>query len=247
MRVLRRFPRPSRAMAVALLAVFLNLAGIGYASTGGNFILGQPNQATSQTALTASASGAALAVSNTTAGQPAASFTVNGTAPPFTVSSNALIPNLNASQLGGLPKGSFQLSADVRGIPATVMLPGESHTWKLGSMKLTGNCLPPNGSLIEFDQGFTNTGKGTANLPVSFIEQIQNNGTIQHFSWVTAFQFAPGTGYPSVSYEVATTGGSDEKMNNITWDDPSGTITGTYYAAVAAGKCTIQGAFHRVP
>jgi len=99
---------PSRAMAVALLAVFLNLAGVAYAATGGNFILGQANTANQPTTLTGSpATGAALAVANTTSGQPAASFTVSGNKAPFTVSSSGKVGKLNADKLDGLDSTDF--------------------------------------------------------------------------------------------------------------------------------------------
>src|SRR4051812_42369153 len=44
----------SASMAVALLALFVALGGVGIAATGGNFILGVPNTATSPTELSAS-------------------------------------------------------------------------------------------------------------------------------------------------------------------------------------------------
>ena len=34
-------------MAVSLTALFISLGGVGYAATGGNFILGVPNDASS--------------------------------------------------------------------------------------------------------------------------------------------------------------------------------------------------------
>jgi hypothetical protein len=46
--------KPSPAMIVALLGVFLGLGGVGIAATGGNFILGQSNTAGAKTSLTAS-------------------------------------------------------------------------------------------------------------------------------------------------------------------------------------------------
>ena len=50
--------RPSPAMAVALLALFIALSGTTYAATGGNFILGNANSANRQTSLTAAVNGA---------------------------------------------------------------------------------------------------------------------------------------------------------------------------------------------
>ena len=46
--------KPSPAMLVALLALFVALGGIGLAATGGNFILGQSNSADKSTALNVS-------------------------------------------------------------------------------------------------------------------------------------------------------------------------------------------------
>jgi hypothetical protein len=41
--------KPSPAMIVALLSLFVALGGVGVAATGGNFILGQSNSASSTT------------------------------------------------------------------------------------------------------------------------------------------------------------------------------------------------------
>jgi hypothetical protein len=43
--------RPSPALVIALLALFVSLGGLGVAATGGNFILGQANTANNQTSL----------------------------------------------------------------------------------------------------------------------------------------------------------------------------------------------------
>jgi len=44
--------RPSPALVISLLALFVSLSGIGVAATGGNFILGQLNTSDDQTQLT---------------------------------------------------------------------------------------------------------------------------------------------------------------------------------------------------
>jgi hypothetical protein len=93
---------PSRAMVVATFAVFLNLAGVGYAATGGKFILGKANTADAPSTLSGSGTGPALGVTSTKSGQPAAAFTVTGTGAPFTVSSSGKVAGLNADQLDGL-------------------------------------------------------------------------------------------------------------------------------------------------
>jgi hypothetical protein len=62
-----RIPRPSPAMVVALIALFVALGGTTYAATGGNFILGQPNTAGAPTQLSSATtnSAGAFKVTNT--------------------------------------------------------------------------------------------------------------------------------------------------------------------------------------
>ena len=52
-RGVRMFRRPSPAIVISLLALFIALGGAGYSATGGNFILGRSNSASSQSALVA--------------------------------------------------------------------------------------------------------------------------------------------------------------------------------------------------
>jgi hypothetical protein len=57
--------RPSPALVIALVALFVSLGGLGVAATGGNFILGQANTANNQTALSGTvSSNAQLRVQN---------------------------------------------------------------------------------------------------------------------------------------------------------------------------------------
>ena len=76
--------KPSPSMIVSLLALFVALGGAGYAATGGNFILGKANSATSQTGLTSSNAGKALNVTqqSTGAGATALGLTVPSGKPP---------------------------------------------------------------------------------------------------------------------------------------------------------------------
>jgi hypothetical protein len=98
--------KPSPAMIVALLGVFLGLGGVGVAATGGNFILGQPNTAEDTTQLSSGVTtGPTLDISNT-GGKAAARFTASGTAP-FIVSNARKVQSLNADQLDGVSSESF--------------------------------------------------------------------------------------------------------------------------------------------
>jgi hypothetical protein len=101
--MLKLLHKPSPAMAVALIALFIALTGTTYAATGGNFILGTPNTATSQTGLTSNNAGKALNVTqqNTGAGATALGLNVPSGKTPFTVNSSTKVTNLNADQLDG--------------------------------------------------------------------------------------------------------------------------------------------------
>jgi hypothetical protein len=96
--------RPSPAMGVALIALFIALGGTTYAATGGNFILGKPNSATSQTALSAPIANKTLQVTNTgtSSGAAGIGITVAANHAPLTVPANAgKATNLNADKVDG--------------------------------------------------------------------------------------------------------------------------------------------------
>ena len=81
--------RPSAATIISLIALFFAMSGTAVAATGGNFILGKANTATSTSALT-NTKGTALKL-----------VAPPGDAP-LQVSNSIQIPRLNASELGGL-------------------------------------------------------------------------------------------------------------------------------------------------
>ena len=95
--------RPSPAMVVAVLALFIALSGVGVAATGGNFILGRPNTASSQTGLTSNNAGRALNLTqqNTGSGATALGLNVPAGKAPLTVNSDTRVANLNADKLDG--------------------------------------------------------------------------------------------------------------------------------------------------
>ncbi len=108
--------RPSHGTVVAYLALFVALGGTTYAATGGNFILGKPNTANSQTSLTASPSfaGKALQLTNTNtgAGATALGLSVASGHAPFTVNTGTKVANLNADKLDGIDSsGSLGVNA----------------------------------------------------------------------------------------------------------------------------------------
>jgi hypothetical protein len=101
--------KPSPAMIVALLSLFVALGGAGMAATGGNFILGKTNSAMSTTSLSAPLGGKALQVSNasTTAGASTLGLNVASGHAPFTVNSAVKVANLNAAKLDGIDSTGF--------------------------------------------------------------------------------------------------------------------------------------------
>jgi len=104
-----RFGRPSASLAISLLALFVSLGGASYAATGGNFVLGQSNTATTASTLTANVSGKALTLKNTStaAGATALNLNVAAGRPPFMTSSAVKVANLNADNLDGQDSTAF--------------------------------------------------------------------------------------------------------------------------------------------
>ena len=99
-RLLRRRPAPGTIMGG--LALFITLGGVGYAATGGSFILGNANTAGNSSALSSGVTtGPTLNVTNT-GGRSAARFTTNAGITPFSVSNSTKIGSLNADLLDGL-------------------------------------------------------------------------------------------------------------------------------------------------
>src|SRR5690349_8163638 len=99
----------SFANVVSLVALFAALGGTTYAATGGNFILGKPNSASSTSSLTAPVSGKALQVNNTSGGAGATALGLNVASghAPFTVNSGTKVANLNADKLDGVDSTGF--------------------------------------------------------------------------------------------------------------------------------------------
>jgi hypothetical protein len=111
-----RLHRPSPAMTVALLALFVALGGTTYAATGGNFILGKPNSAGATTSLSAPVAGKALQVTNTSTGAGATGLGLSVATghSPFTVNSGTKVAKLNADLLDGADSSAFLSRSKVK-------------------------------------------------------------------------------------------------------------------------------------
>jgi hypothetical protein len=86
--------RPSPATVISVIALLFAMSGTAVAATGGDFILGKSNTAANTTSLS-NAKGIALKLSSAS------------TKPSLTVSNSVQVPNLNASELGGLGASAF--------------------------------------------------------------------------------------------------------------------------------------------
>jgi hypothetical protein len=97
------------ANVVSLIALSVALGGTTYAATGGNFILGQSNSASSTTALSSGTTGPAFKVTSTNTAAGATALRLNAASghAPFTVNSGTKVANLNADKLDGLDSTAF--------------------------------------------------------------------------------------------------------------------------------------------
>jgi hypothetical protein len=107
------FRRPSPSIVISLLALFIALGGAGYSATGGNFILGRANSASSQTTLLAPFSGTSLVIRNTATfvGASALRLSVAAGHQPLIVTTRTKVANLNVDLLDGLDSAAFARSA----------------------------------------------------------------------------------------------------------------------------------------
>ena len=150
--------RLSPSMAVALTALFVSLGGVGYAATGGNFILGVQNDASTTTALTAPVGTTAMRITNNsqTAGATALSLVAASGHPALKVNTPNKVVNLNADRLDGLDSAVFGRAF----AESTTVAPGFNAPLgaAFGFMELFYSCSDPtsaNGALILWNQSAT--------------------------------------------------------------------------------------------
>jgi len=101
------------ANVMVTILAFVVLGGVSYAATGGNFILGKANSASSTSSLSAPVNGKALQVNNTSTGTGATALGLNVASghAPFTVNSGTKVANLNADKLDGIDSTGFKSNA----------------------------------------------------------------------------------------------------------------------------------------
>jgi hypothetical protein len=164
--------RLSFANVVSVIALFVALGGTTYAATGGNFILGQSNSASSTTSLTRTGAnaGKGLQVNNTStgAGATALGLSVASGHTPFTVNSGTKVANLNADKLDGLDSTGFirgrKLDANLaEGDPTTPIA-------TVGPYEISAECGTFGNSI-----GLTIYAKGPASLSETIYSKVRND------------------------------------------------------------------------
>jgi hypothetical protein len=135
------------ANVMVTIVAFIVLGGVSYAATGGNFILGKSNSASSTTSLTAPVAGKGLQVTNTSTGAGATALGLNVASghAPFTVNSGTKVKGLNADTLDGKDSASFVSTSNLRQVgPVTMTLPNndlqQMTIATVGHFTFTGLC-----------------------------------------------------------------------------------------------------------
>jgi hypothetical protein len=97
-------------MVIVVVALMLAIVTPALAATGGNFILGKANEATSITRLTANIADPAMKLINTNTSTAATALRLQTAAsnPPMTVNSETKVDNLNADKVDGLDSTELQ-------------------------------------------------------------------------------------------------------------------------------------------
>ena len=192
--------RPSAAVVISLIALFIAMSGTAVAATGGSFILGKPNTATAVTSLS-DTKGTALSLSSTS------------TTPPLTVSNSVQVPKLNVSELGGQPAsdymtGTGQIAIDTAtvasGSTADLTLPGSiSHDYSLELQCVSGTALPvisATGATLQY-WFLPPDGQSEVSGVVSIGTAVGVEGTTSGATWVV--QVAIGSTMATTDWSAA--------------------------------------------
>jgi hypothetical protein len=123
--------KPSPAIVVATVALFVALGGVGIAANGQSLILGKSdNSATLKTGLSAQVNDKALQLTNTNTGASATALglTVASGHAPLTVSSQTRVANLNADKLDGIDSAGFVQGRGTALANRIVVVPTDAKT-----------------------------------------------------------------------------------------------------------------------
>jgi hypothetical protein len=222
-------PHLTYANVIGTVALFVALGGTTYAATGGNFILGQSNSASSTTGLSAGTTGPAFRVTNTSTGT-AGSFNAATGHPALAVNTSAKVSKLNADLLDGKDSTAWK-SSDVLA-PFVGPLPVQNTFTSSGGKLL----------FMASGSGFrasTNNSPGRMGMAV-YVDDVQffnvfgfSNEFNSHKPFVPAYQVF--SGIPAGTHTVRLQALSDGNCG--TSDNPFNTCTSTdgvdlFYVAV---------------
>ena len=227
--------RLTYANVMVTILAFIVLGGMSYAATGGNFILGQSNSASSTTSLTRTGANTAkgLQVTNTSTGAGASALGLNVASghAPFTVNSGTKVANLNADKVDGLDSTGF-----IQGRKLDVVLPrpsglGQGTLTKIatvGPYDINGRCDHNNTTVTVLRI----SAKGPAGIAEVIYSAVENDNTdIGNFSRATNLSAnvdtelltigATGGGYRRIAGTAVLRSGSSMVQVNFTglvWD-----------------------------
>jgi FlaG/FlaF family flagellin (archaellin) len=221
------------ANVVSLAALFVALGGTTYAATGGNFILGHSNSASSKTSLAAPISDKALQVTNSSTGTGATALGLKVATghPPFTVNSDTEVPNLNAAKLDGKNAAAFQAKGDSVPMQASLNV-GQSSFWDVGQyVRLTADDTYSNGT-NHCTLTLLNNAPGIGYWFVGDVISGSDNGGIQSGQDGVVTQAAYPQQPNAKSFHRAT----------LIWEDNTGEVISVNYALNAyTNYCAIAG------
>jgi hypothetical protein len=179
--------RPSPAMVVASLALFIALGSAGYAANGGSFILGQSNSATSATSLTSNNPGRTLKLTqqSTASGATALGLNVPSGKPPLTVNSDVRVVNLNADTVDGIDSASFLRKGIAQSMNASAAggVVDVTNTGTTNGMQGKSGATGASGVYGEHSgAGFGIAGRATSNLGVAVLGDASGGGLAGQFN-----------------------------------------------------------------
>jgi hypothetical protein len=195
--------RLTYANVMVTILAFVVLGGTTYAATGGKFILGQSNTASSKSTLSAPIADKALTVTNnsTKAGATALGLNVASGHPPFRVNSPTKVANLNADRLDGQDSTAFGQVRDFsHSIAAASAGPPPFDMLSFKGLTLSSESRIISGPLLECDLEATTTDAG----------QIDNAWTFEASNG-DAFALASGSSTPVDHFFVARARGNGSR------------------------------------
>jgi hypothetical protein len=152
--------RLTYANVMVTILAFVVLGGVSYAATGGNFILGNANTASSKSTLSAPIADKALQVTNTSTGVGATALglSVASGHTPFTINSGAKVANLNADKLDNKDSAAFQGWCSAGAIKGSLVIDTNGFTSSTFQNVAGFNCFEPGNTTTSVQMKRLGTG-----------------------------------------------------------------------------------------